>query len=124
MAEATLKAILEMRIPKGDVLGVAKVAAIQASKETPRILPLCHPIPLEHVSVEIAPSGASALQIDVSTQATWKTGVEMEALTAAAVAALTIYDMCKALDRGMVIESVELLEKSGGRSGTWQSPHV
>ncbi len=120
LSEETLQRIQEGRIPKGDVLAVARVAGIQAAKDTARFLPLCHPIPLEGVEIDFAfhtrPSG---IEIETSSRATWKTGVEMEALTAAAAAALTIYDMCKSIERGISIESIELLEKRGGRTGTW-----
>ena len=121
MSNETLRAIEEGNIPKGDVLAVARVAAIQATKDTPRILPLCHPLPLTSVTVEFqSDTKQGTIEIHVCTQATWKTGVEMEALTAVAAAALTIYDMCKSMDRGMTIDSIKLVEKSGGRSGTWR----
>jgi len=103
---------------KGDVLGVARIAAIQAAKRTAELIPLAHPLPLTSIVVEFAlDEPASAVAIEVSAETLDRTGVEMEALTAAAVGLLTIYDMCKAVDRGMRIESVRLLEKSGGKSG-------
>lgn len=121
LSKKTLAAIQNGTVPKGDVLAVAKVAAIQAAKETSRILPLCHPLPLECLDVEFQIREVpSEIEIRTSAEVTWKTGVEMEALTAAAAAALTIYDMCKSLDRGMSIHRIELLEKSGGRSGSWK----
>lgn len=118
MQPATLAMIVEGRAPKGDVFAVARVAGIQAAKRTWELVPLCHPIPLASVSVDLVPEdGLVRITADAATEAA--TGVEMEALTAAAVAALTLYDMCKAVDRGMEIGPVRLLEKSGGRSGTW-----
>jgi len=103
---------------KGDVLGVARIAAIQAAKRTADLIPLCHALPLTRVAVEFAVvSGAPAIAIEVVAETVAQTGVEMEALTAAAVGLLTIYDMCKAVDRAMRIEGVRLLEKSGGKSG-------
>lgn len=107
--------------PKGDVLGTARIAGIQAAKRTAELIPLCHPLALTFVGVEGSidqPEGAITLTADVRT--TGPTGVEMEALTAAAVAALTVYDMIKGIERGAVIEEVALMEKSGGRSGTWR----
>ncbi|MFH0902661.1 MAG: cyclic pyranopterin monophosphate synthase MoaC [Pseudomonadota bacterium] len=108
--------IVEQRIAKGNVLAVARVAGIMAAKETARLLPLCHPLPIDSVEVDLAVSQDS-ISVLATVGATAKTGVEMEALTAASVAALTIYDMCKALDRRITIECVELVEKEGGRSG-------
>jgi len=106
--------------PKGDVLATAKVAAIQAVKSTPAMIPMCHPILIEAVEVEFSLDEAGkSVGVTVAVKSTGKTGVEMEALTAVSVAALTVYDMCKAVDREMVIEDVKLLEKSGGRSGEW-----
>ena len=107
------------RLPKGDALIVARIAGIQAAKETSRLIPLCHPLPLSHVQVDFAEEGADALRITAEARTEGPTGVEMEAMTAASVAALTIYDMVKALYRGAAIERLELLHKSGGRSGTW-----
>ena len=106
--------------PKGDVLGVARIAGIQAAKRTGELIPLCHPIGLDHVDVDGAiDAEAGTVTLTATTRVSARTGVEMEAMTAAAVAALTVYDMVKGLDKGVSVESVELLEKSGGRSGTW-----
>ena len=105
---------------KGDVLGIARIAGIQASKKTSDLIPLCHPLALTHVSLEFELNEVeSSISCQVRAETTGPTGVEMEALTAVQVALLTIYDMCKAVDRGMVIKEVKLLEKSGGKSGTW-----
>ncbi len=106
--------------PKGDVLGVARIAGIQAAKRTGELIPLCHPIGLDHVDVEGAIDAAAGLvTLTATARVSARTGVEMEAMTAAAVAALTVYDMVKGLDKGVAIEEVVLLEKSGGRSGDW-----
>jgi len=105
--------------PKGDVLGVARIAGIQAAKRTSELIPLCHPLALSYVGVE-GEIGAEAITLTAEARTTGPTGVEMEALTAAGVAALTIVDMVKGIDRGVEIASVALLEKSGGRSGTWR----
>lgn len=105
---------------KGDVLGVARIAAIQAAKRTADLIPLCHPIPLTRLSVEFAlDESAAAITLLATVETRGRTGVEMEALTAVAVGLLTVYDMCKAVDRGMRIEGVRLLEKSGGKSGSY-----
>jgi cyclic pyranopterin phosphate synthase len=107
---------------KGDVLGIARIAGIQASKKTSDLIPLCHPLALTHVSLEFALSkDTSSIACQVRAETTGPTGVEMEALTAVQVALLTIYDMAKAVDRGMVMGDVHLLEKSGGKSGEWKS---
>jgi cyclic pyranopterin monophosphate synthase len=120
MQPATFALIVSASAKKGDVLGVARVAAIQAAKRTSELIPLCHPLPLTRVAVEFAPDAkASAIAIEVTAETLARTGVEMEALTGAAVGLLTIYDMCKAADRAMRIESVRLVEKSGGKSGTF-----
>ncbi|WP_097460941.1 cyclic pyranopterin monophosphate synthase MoaC [Mangrovitalea sediminis] len=120
MQPATLDMVLEGRHPKGDVLATARIAGIMAAKKTHELIPLCHALNLTAVKVDIAPCDDSAgLRIEVLCRLADRTGVEMEALTAASVTALTLYDMCKAVDRGMVIESTRLLEKSGGRSGHW-----
>jgi len=117
MGQATLKQLLEGALPKGDVLEVARVAGIMAAKETSRLIPMCHPLSLTHVAVDFrVDEDIPAIIIETSASLKGKTGVEMEALTAAAVAALTIYDMCKAVDKGMVIGDVRLLEKRGGKS--------
>lgn len=122
MRAETLALIQAGEAAKGDVLGVARIAAIQAAKRTGELIPLCHPIPLTHVSVEFSiDQPACAVDCECKTQTVGRTGVEMEAMTAVAAALLTIYDMCKAVDRGMVIEGVRLLEKSGGKSGTWRA---
>jgi cyclic pyranopterin phosphate synthase len=118
---ATASRVLTGDAPKGDVLGVARIAGIQAAKRTAELIPLCHPLPLSYVGVEAeidAPAGEIVLTAEART--TGPTGVEMEALTAAAVAALTIYDMVKGIERGAEIADVVLLEKSGGRSGDWR----
>jgi cyclic pyranopterin phosphate synthase len=107
---------------KGDVLGIARIAGIQASKKTSDLIPLCHPLALTHVSLEFTPDkDTSSINCQVRAETTGPTGVEMEALTAVQVALLTIYDMAKAVDRGMVIGDVHLLEKSGGKSGEWKA---
>ena len=121
MRPETLKAISEGDMPKGDVLAVARIAGIQAAKRCADLIPLCHPLPLSSVKVELtAEPDLPGVRIEATCKVTGQTGVEMEALTAASVAALTLYDMCKAIDRGMVIESTRLLQKSGGASGEWQ----
>ena len=118
MRPETLALIQEEGIPKGDVLAVAQVAGIMAAKRTHELIPMCHPLLLTHVAVEFAPHQAESLiEITATVRTTGKTGVEMEALTAVAVAALTIYDMCKAVDRAMHITNVRLVRKSGGQSG-------
>ena len=117
MRPETLQMIAQGDHPKGDVFAVARIAGIQAAKKTSDLIPLCHPLMLTSVKVELTPEGADAVRITARCKLTGQTGVEMEALTAASVAALTIYDMCKAVDRGMVIENVRLLEKIGGKSG-------
>jgi cyclic pyranopterin phosphate synthase len=120
MQPATLRLIRHGRIAKGEVLAVARVAGIQGAKRTADLIPLCHPLPLEQVAIDFAPRAGGRLQITATVRVTAKTGVEMEALTAVSAAALTVYDMCKAVDRGMLITDVGLLEKRGGRSGTWR----
>jgi cyclic pyranopterin phosphate synthase len=122
MKSETLELIKRGGFEKGDVLGVARVAGVMAAKRTHDLIPLCHPIPLTQVTVDFDDSSsADGIEITATARATWKTGVEMEALTAVTVAALTIYDMCKAVDRGMRIESVRLVRKTGGWSGDWFS---
>jgi cyclic pyranopterin phosphate synthase len=118
MQPATLGLIRSGSAKKGDVLGVARIAAIQAAKRASELIPLCHPLPLTRVAVEFAIDD-DAVAIEVTAETLARTGVEMEALTAAAVGLLTIYDMCKAADRGMRIEGVRLLEKAGGKSGRY-----
>jgi cyclic pyranopterin phosphate synthase len=120
MQHATLQLIKIGDAKKGDVLGIARIAAIQGSKRTAELIPLCHPISLTKVSVTFdLDEKASAITMTVSTETTGQTGVEMEALTAVSVGLLTIYDMCKAADRGMVMGEIKLLEKHGGKSGNW-----
>ncbi|MGH8945075.1 MAG: cyclic pyranopterin monophosphate synthase MoaC [Acidimicrobiia bacterium] len=111
--------LFEGDLPKGDAIGVARVAGIMGAKRTPELIPLCHPIPLSSVEVTLEPAG-DAVRIVASVSTRGRTGVEMEALTAVSVAALTIYDMVKSVERGVSIENVRLLEKSGGRSGRWK----
>ena len=117
---ATIAAILGGKLKKGDALSVARIAGIMAAKKTSELIPLCHPIGLTRVEVEISEvADRPALRVMATTETTERTGVEMEALTAASVAALTLYDMAKAIDRSMTISRVRLLEKSGGKSGTF-----
>ncbi len=122
MAAETLALITAGEVPKGDVLAAARIAGIVAAKETGRLIPLCHPLPLTSVAVDVVadPTGP-ALDIEAAAETVGRTGVEMEALTAVSVAALTVYDMCKAADRGMRITDIRLVEKSGGRSGHWST---
>jgi cyclic pyranopterin monophosphate synthase len=123
MQPQTLAMIHDGAAKKGDVLGVARLAGIMASKRTADLIPLCHPIALTRVSVDLSlDEAANAVDCRATAETVGRTGVEMEALTAASVALLTVYDMCKAVDRGMVIEAVRLLEKLGGKSGHWQAP--
>ena len=120
MRPQTLALIQQGGHKKGDVLGIARIAGIMASKRTADLIPLCHPLPLTHVEVKLeANSEHSRVRCEVTAKTIGATGVEMEALTAVQIALLTIYDMCKAVDRGMVIQSVRLLEKEGGKSGHW-----
>jgi cyclic pyranopterin monophosphate synthase len=122
MAPATLALIRAGNAKKGDVIGTARIAGIMAAKRTHELIPLCHPIGLASVSVEIEPDDAlPGLRVRATTKVAERTGVEMEALTAVSVACLTIYDMAKAADRGMTITDIRLLEKRGGRSGTWRA---
>ena len=121
MSQSTLNEIMTRQNKKGDVLAVAQLAGIMASKRTAELVPLCHPLSLTHVAVDLACNPDNACVICTATVETLdRTGVEMEALTAVQVALLTVYDMCKATDRGMVITDVQLMEKSGGRSGLWR----
>ena len=120
MQPATLALISAGNAKKGDVIGIARIAAIQAAKRTAELIPLCHPLPLTRVAVDFSlDASASAVHISVQAETVGRTGVEMEALTAVQVGLLTIYDMCKAADRGMVMDNVRLLEKHGGKSGHW-----
>jgi cyclic pyranopterin phosphate synthase len=122
MLPDTLARILAGQAAKGDVLGIARIAAIQATKRTAGLIPLCHPIALTRVSVEFEPDpAATSITCTVTAETVGRTGVEMEALTGVSVALLTIYDMCKAVDRGMVMGEIRLLEKQGGRSGHWRA---
>jgi cyclic pyranopterin monophosphate synthase len=121
MQRDTLTLITSGDLPKGDVIAVARLAGIMAAKRTHDLIPLCHPLALTHIDVEITPDARrNALDIEATVRTTGKTGVEMEALTAVTVAALAVYDMCKAVDRGMRIESVRLAKKTGGNSGKIQ----
>ena len=123
MLPATLALVGAGTAKKGDVLGIARIAAIQAAKRTAELIPLCHPLPLTRVAVDFQiDEPRSAVHIRVQAETVGKTGVEMEALTAVQVGLLTIYDMCKAADRGMVIGDVRVLEKKGGKSGHWRAP--
>ena len=124
MQPETFKMIQQGDAKKGDVLGIARIAAIQASKRTSELIPLCHPVPLTKVDVsfEMHPE-LSEVSCLITAETVGKTGVEMEALTAVSVALLTIYDMCKSVDRGMQMVAIGLLEKSGGESGLWKSTH-
>ena len=118
MKPSTLQLIEEGGIPKGDVLSVARVAGIMAAKNTPQLIPMCHPLLLTGITVDFEPNSVdSSIEITATVKTTGKTGVEMEALTAVTGSALTIYDMCKAVDRGMKVQDVRLVRKSGGKSG-------
>ena len=119
MQPATLSVIQAGDAKKGDVLGTARLAGIMAAKRTAELIPLCHPLPITSVTVDLAPDGDRAVQISATVRTTGRTGVEMEALTAVSVAALTVYDMCKAIDRGMQIDAVRVTHKDGGRSGAY-----
>ena len=120
MEASTLALIVDGRMPKGDVFAVARVAGIMAAKKTSELIPLCHPLALTGIEVVLEPdSAASTVEIEATVRTTGQTGVEMEALTAVSVAALTVYDMCKAVERGMRVEDVRLVAKSGGKSGDY-----
>jgi cyclic pyranopterin phosphate synthase len=122
MKPETLRLLVGGEIAKGNVLTTAQVAGIMAAKKTHELIPMCHPLLLTGIAVDLKPDeAASTVEIEATVRTTGKTGVEMEALTAVTVAGLTIYDMCKAVDRGMRIEGVRLVEKSGGKSGDWQA---
>lgn len=118
---STQQALFTGALPKGDAMAVARIAGIQAAKDASRLLPLCHPLPLTHVAVDLSPLGADAVRIESRAATVAGTGVEMEAMTAAAVAALAVYDLVKARCRGACVERVRLLRKSGGKSGTWEA---
>ncbi len=119
MRPETLRMIQQGEVPKGPALEVARIAGIQAAKKTSDLVPLCHPLPIDSVQVDLKPMGGSSVLIRAEVKTRGRTGVEMEALTAVSLAALTLYDMCKAMHRGIRIGDIELLHKSGGRSGTW-----
>jgi cyclic pyranopterin phosphate synthase len=120
MQAETLKLIVDMAHKKGDVLAIARIAGIMACKKTAELIPLCHPLTLTHVEIDLEPElDNNRVRCQTTVKTTGQTGVEMEALTATQIALLTIYDMCKGMDRGMVIQSVRLLEKAGGKSGHW-----
>ncbi len=121
MNAATLTALRDGKTPKGDVLAVARIAGIMAAKRTGELIPLCHPLALDAVSVEFA-FVEDGVEARATASLTGRTGVEMEALTAVSVALLTIYDMAKAIDKGMVLEGIRLMEKRGGKSGDWRAP--
>jgi cyclic pyranopterin phosphate synthase len=123
MSATTLEAIASGGVPKGDVFATARIAGIQAAKRTGEWIPLAHPLPLDAVEVRLAADQAGrCVRVEATVRAHWRTGVEMEAMVAVAAAGLTIYDMCKALDRGMRVTDVRLVRKSGGKSGVWQRP--
>ncbi|MDD2991865.1 MAG: cyclic pyranopterin monophosphate synthase MoaC [Zoogloea sp.] len=121
MQPATLKRILTGDNRKGDVIGIARIAAIQGAKRTADLIPLCHPVPLTRVSADFTAEGEDTVRCTVTAETVGRTGVEMEALTAVQVGLLTIYDMCKAVDKGMTMEGIRLLEKEGGKSGHWKA---
>lgn len=120
LTHAIVAAVQEDHLPKGDLFATVRIAGIQAAKKCSDLIPLCHPLPLSKITIDIRLEG-NLLIIKALCKTTGKTGVEMEALTAASVAALTVYDMCKGIDKGMVIRETRLLEKSGGKSGIWQA---
>lgn len=120
MQPATLALIRAGTAKKGDVLGTARLAGIMAAKRTADLIPLCHPLPLTAVTLDLTPTGEDAVEIEATVRTTGRTGVEMEALTAASIAALTVYDMVKAVDRGMRIEALRVVAKSGGKSGDFR----
>jgi len=124
MAASTLSLLLQGGLPKGDVLSVARIAAIQGVKETSRLIPLCHPLPLSHIEVGFETIGTDSIEVTVRVKTHGPTGVEMEALTGVHIALLTIYDMCKAVDKGMVMGHIRLMEKVGGKSGHYQRQEV
>lgn len=119
MSAETMALVNDRKLSKGDVLEVARLAGIMAAKRTAELIPLCHPLPLDSVTIDFSFPDNQTIRIEGQAQCTAKTGVEMEALTAVSVAALTIYDMCKSAQRGIVIAEIRLEEKTGGRSGTW-----
>ncbi|MCY3885804.1 MAG: cyclic pyranopterin monophosphate synthase MoaC [Gammaproteobacteria bacterium] len=120
MQPTTLSMIFDGKVPKGDVIATARIAAIQAAKRTSDIIPLCHPLPIAMTSISVEKIDAATLRIESTCRVTGRTGVEMEALTAVSIAGLTIYDMCKSIEKGIRIEAVRLVSKTGGKSGTWK----
>ncbi len=120
MREGTLALILDRKLAKGDVLGVARLAGIMAAKRTGELIPLCHPIGLDSVEVDLQPMGVDKLRVEATVRVIGRTGVEMEAMTAVTVACLTVYDMCKSVDREIQIDAIRLEEKSGGKSGVFR----
>ena len=122
MRPETLRMIVEGAAKKGDVFGVARLAGIMGAKRTADLIPLCHPLAITAVTVDLSPDGVDGVEITAMVRTSGRTGVEMEALTAASVAALTVYDMCKAVDRGMRIDGLRVVEKSGGKSGDFAQP--
>ncbi len=123
MQPDTLQLIMDRAHEKGDVLGIARLAGIMACKKTADLIPLCHPLPITHVDIELSPeTGHNRVRCQTTVKTNHQTGVEMEALVATSNALLTIYDMCKGVDRGMTITAIRLLEKQGGQSGHWQQP--
>jgi len=121
MAADTLTCVMEGDMPKGDVIGTARIAGIMAAKRTQDLIPLCHPLAISKVSIEIEPLGGNALEITATVRVSGQTGVEMEALTAVSVCGLTLYDMAKAIDKAMVIGDIRLIEKTGGKSGDYRA---
>jgi cyclic pyranopterin phosphate synthase len=125
MQKETLRRIMDRQIEKGDVLGVAQTAGIMAAKKTAELIPMCHPLNITSVEMEFLPhEAASQIKVRAHVKITGKTGVEMEALVAVSVASLTIYDMCKAIDRGITISDIKLIKKSGGKSGLYERPPI
>jgi len=125
MQKETLRRIMDRQIEKGDVLGVAQTAGIMAAKKTAELIPMCHPLNITSVEMEFLPhEAASQIKVRAQVKITGKTGVEMEALVAVSVASLTIYDMCKAIDRGITISDIKLIKKSGGKSGLYERPPI
>lgn len=119
MQPTTLSMILDGRVPKGDVIATARIAGIQAAKRTSDIIPLCHPLPISMIKISVEKFDATSLRVEAACKVTGRTGVEMEALTAVSVAGLTIYDMCKSVEKGIRIEGIRLISKLGGKSGAW-----
>jgi len=125
MQKETLRRIMDRQIEKGDVLGVAQTAGIMAAKKTADLIPMCHPLNITSIEMEFLPhEAASQIEVRAQVKITGKTGVEMEALVAVSVASLTVYDMCKAIDRGITISDIKLLKKSGGKSGRYERPSI